>query len=247
MDIDIKKNCGVYNIVNLVNGKMYIGSTTTPFHTRFEAHRRQLRKDIHDNPHLQRSWNKHGESNFEFVPIEVCEKDQCFVREQFYLDAQPHKYNILPNAGTVRNYRHTSETKQKISAAFKGAKHPAYSGEYRFYHPTHGYFIGGMFKFAETYGLRENIGHKLKEGILDKSHEWIYINRAEDLPPENISQTYLRRIDNDRSQYHFIHSDGAEFMGSQREFFQKYKLDRSTITKLTKGKRHSAFGWIIKS
>ena len=63
---------GIYEIVNLVNGKRYVGSAVS-FECRWREHRRQLNADRHHSRHLQRSWNKHGAEAFSFRIIEVCE------------------------------------------------------------------------------------------------------------------------------------------------------------------------------
>lgn len=57
---------GVYKIENILSKKVYIGSTVNSFSQRWNSHASQLRRGIHFNKHLQNSWNKHGEVNFEF-------------------------------------------------------------------------------------------------------------------------------------------------------------------------------------
>jgi group I intron endonuclease len=247
MTTNLKSHHGVYKIANLLNGKFYIGSTTTPFSVRFRHHELNLRKNKHGNPHLQHSWNKYGAANFQFSVVEICDKTKCFEREQHYIDTLHPAYNILPKAGIVTGYKHTAETKAKISRAFTGKNHPAYSGEYMFYHPVHGMFIGGMMEFNKRFGLRRNIGSKLKTRLLDKSHGWIYIGKSTDTPPEHIDEFYHSRCFNDSPIHHFIHTDGTTFSGRMTEFYHKYKLDTSTISKLIRGKRKYAFGWRIKT
>lgn len=59
----------IYKIVNLVNDKFYVGSTTSQ-KVRFRQHRKLLRGNRHHCKHLQAAWNKYGESKFSFDVIE---------------------------------------------------------------------------------------------------------------------------------------------------------------------------------
>ncbi len=68
---DIYKQFGIYRITNKNNGKSYIGKTGTNFGDRWDCHRAQLNGGYHDNPHLQRAWNKYGADAFEFAIVQV--------------------------------------------------------------------------------------------------------------------------------------------------------------------------------
>lgn len=70
---DIYKQIGVYRITNTINGKSYIGKTGMNFGDRWDSHRSLLNSGKHDNPRLQRAWNKYGAENFEFAIVEVVE------------------------------------------------------------------------------------------------------------------------------------------------------------------------------
>ncbi len=79
---------GVYQIRNLINGKVYIGSAKR-FKERGKDHLRSLERGKHHNKHLQASWNKYGTDNFVFEVIEVVNKNKkerqaC---EQKYIDS----------------------------------------------------------------------------------------------------------------------------------------------------------------
>lgn len=117
---------GIYRIVNLSTGKVYIGSAVS-ITRRWAQHKRELRKDIHGNEHLQRAWNKYGESDFNFQIIEVFEdRTQLLSREQHWIDKciQDEKgvFNIRVTAGSNLGNKLSESTKQKISAARKGRK-----------------------------------------------------------------------------------------------------------------------------
>jgi group I intron endonuclease len=59
----------IYKIINLVNDKFYVGSTTNQ-KVRFRQHRKLLRGNRHHCKHLQAAWNKYGEIKFAFVVVE---------------------------------------------------------------------------------------------------------------------------------------------------------------------------------
>lgn len=61
---------GVYKITNTVDGKVYIGSSAVDIDCRWSTHRALLRTGKHYNRHLQRAWNKYGESVFTFEVVE---------------------------------------------------------------------------------------------------------------------------------------------------------------------------------
>lgn len=114
---------GIYEILNIVNGKRYIGSSAN-IQQRWRDHRTCLRGCRHHSRHLQFSWNKHGEKVFNFKLIErVDNADLLITREQYYLDKFHPEYNILPFAGSTRGRTLTDETRRKMSASQIGRKH----------------------------------------------------------------------------------------------------------------------------
>lgn len=80
-------NSGVYQIKNIMNNKIYIGSSFDVFE-RLLTHIRKLKNNKHTNKHLQNAWNKYGFNNFEFEILEKCEtnKDILLQKEQIYLN-----------------------------------------------------------------------------------------------------------------------------------------------------------------
>lgn len=100
-DKEIKGKIGIYQIRNLVNNKIYVGSATD-FCERKSQHFSLLKRKKH-NKKLQNSYNKHGKENFVFEIIEFVEnKDKLLEREQYWIDklnAVEEGYNIQPIAG----------------------------------------------------------------------------------------------------------------------------------------------------
>ena len=80
---------------------MYVGQSTE-INTRWIKHRYQLRHNIHKNTHLQNSFNKYGENNFEFVILQECEEKQLNKLEQSTIDDNPDCYNMVKYVEDVR-------------------------------------------------------------------------------------------------------------------------------------------------
>ncbi|PSL83768.1 hypothetical protein C7T35_15420 [Variovorax sp. WS11] len=109
-------NSGIYKIVNTVNGKAYIGSAIN-FQRRWDLHLSLLRRNMHHNIKLQRSWNKYGETAFAFSVIDRAPADLNLVAvEQKWLDSEAPFYNIARTAGSQLGVKLSDETKRKMSA-----------------------------------------------------------------------------------------------------------------------------------
>jgi group I intron endonuclease len=121
---------GVYEIVNMGNGKRYVGSAKT-FCQRFSEHRSQLRRGKHHNKHLQSSWTKHGEQAFRFTPILICAPANLVMYEQIAIDTMLPEYNLARVAGNTLGTKRSAETRAKIAEKAKGRKFPPRSAEYR--------------------------------------------------------------------------------------------------------------------
>lgn len=117
-------NSGVYKIINLVNNKVYIGSSNK-LTKRKGYHFWQLKNNKHYNSILQNSFNKHGILNFRFEIIENCNEENCIEIEQLYINHfesfnPKNGYNICRYAGSVLGKKLSEETKAKISLANSG-------------------------------------------------------------------------------------------------------------------------------
>lgn len=110
---------GIYGIRNLINGKIYVGKTGMNFGDRWDSHRSLLNNGKHDNPYLQRAWDKYKQENFEFIVLEDCEIDKLNDREKYYIKLYKDMglaYNIRDGGDEGCNLgKHLSdETKRKI-------------------------------------------------------------------------------------------------------------------------------------
>lgn len=104
---------GIYQIKNVINGNIYIGSSNDILGTRWKkGHIPDLIKGRHTNGHLQNAWNKYGQNNFEFSVIEECSdcsEENLEEREQWYFNNWAPEYNIVKTAGRPPHNTPTEE------------------------------------------------------------------------------------------------------------------------------------------
>jgi group I intron endonuclease len=111
-------NIGIYKILNKSNNKVYIGSSIV-LNKRKYKHFWMLRKDIHPNIYLQKSYNKNGVEMFEFEIIELCEENDLIFRENHYINyyrsnEMEFGYNLALVGNSRRNIV-SAEVKMKLS------------------------------------------------------------------------------------------------------------------------------------
>jgi len=122
---------GVYQILNTVTNKIYIGSTID-IDKRQREHFNLLKCDNYPNNYLQNAWNKYGADSFVFELLEATksDKDSIIEKEQHYLDTlQPfgdHGYNICTVAYSCLGIKRSKETIRRLSEAKLGDKNPMY-------------------------------------------------------------------------------------------------------------------------
>lgn len=115
---------GIYKIENSINGHKYIGSAIN-IKRRWKYHLTSLRNGTHHSQYLQRAWNKYGEDSFVFsILIECCSAD-LIESEQRFIDNDNPEYNMCLVAGSPLGYKHTKETRAKVSASLIGNKRAA--------------------------------------------------------------------------------------------------------------------------
>lgn len=76
--------CGVYSIINIVDGRKYIGSSKD-ISKRLYKHTYDLNMNQHHNDRLQNAWNTYGEDSFKFKVIEECRIDMLEDREDYWI------------------------------------------------------------------------------------------------------------------------------------------------------------------
>lgn len=119
MNIQYKKQSGIYMIKCLANGKFYIGSAAC-IYSRWHNHLSQLKSNNHDNIHLQRVYIKYGKLSLLFGVIEFLEKGELITREQYWIDNMQPTLNIARYAQNTLGVKHSEETKKYLSKIRKG-------------------------------------------------------------------------------------------------------------------------------
>lgn len=120
---NIKNKSGIYKILNLVNGKVYIGKTIN-FRKRYVAYKGAYKKQDKRkiNEYFLNSIKKHKPENFIFSALEVCPIDLLADRELywmlFYSSTETDKgYNLRMDSSTGMVVHQS--TREKISTRIK--------------------------------------------------------------------------------------------------------------------------------
>lgn len=117
---------GIYKIINILDNKIYVGSSID-IEKRLKRHKKDLLSNRHHSAHLQRAWNFYGQSYFSFEILEFCDPSLLLLREQFYLDKYKSYvpelgYNICENAGNTLGRKTTEKTKKILAELATGRK-----------------------------------------------------------------------------------------------------------------------------
>jgi group I intron endonuclease len=97
---------GIYCITNIINDRIYIGSTNC-FYKRFYEHNRDLCKNIHSNKHFQNFVNKYSIDVIKYNILEIVDFNNLLEREQYYLDKHidfNKDFNICKIVGIPNNW-----------------------------------------------------------------------------------------------------------------------------------------------
>jgi group I intron endonuclease len=212
---------GIYCIENVVNGKIYIGSSVDINH-RWKNHQYELNNDIHHSKHLQAAWNKYGEQSFEFKILEIVNpsKEELLEREQWWIDItrcdiDTYGYNILSNAGRTTGYNHSEESRMKISNYRKGKRHTQQTKD----------------KISSS-----NMGRTFSEESRKKISE------------SNLGKKCPKNVELNKSRaktWSFVSPDGTIYnIKDLVEFCRENGLTYSLMTLVYHGKRKSHKGWM---
>jgi group I intron endonuclease len=123
-----KNKSGIYRLNNLITSESYIGSSKS-LSKRIGNYYSltNLKKRVKkESSKIYNSILKYGHSNFSIDILEYSEPDLLIEREQYYIDLLKPEYNILKTAGSSLGFKHSINTKLKMSANRRGENHPLF-------------------------------------------------------------------------------------------------------------------------
>lgn len=133
------KKCGIYQIKNILDSKIYIGSSTR-IYGRWRHHKSLLKNNRHHNKHLQSAWNKYGEDSFVYEILEECTPELLLEKEEFYIEEfscldDEYGYNIAIRPGLpFYGKRHSELARKNQSIKNSGQNNPHWGKNLSFEH-----------------------------------------------------------------------------------------------------------------
>jgi group I intron endonuclease len=187
---------GVYRIINKTTGKFYIGSTIMSIQKRCYHHLSLLRANRHKNTYLQNAWDKYGESDFLFEILEITDKNNTLIREQYWIDYYKENNQILFNINPLASGT-PNMSKETILKRAKTLKRKYASGE-----------LTPIFKKGH---IPWNKG-KTKENI-----DYSYLKKPKTLTDKVLKSREKRIINNRESSFDiFVYDLNYNFLGKWR-------------------------------
>jgi group I intron endonuclease len=148
---------GIYMLTNKLTNDIYIGQSAD-ISKRFKNYFNLSYIKSKGNFIISRALIKYGYYNFSVTILEYCDKSDLLVREQYYFDKLNPQYNILKIAGSSKDFKHSEDTKAKISKSLKGV----YTKEK--------YALFGRFHTEETKKLMSLKKAKENNPLFGKTH-----------------------------------------------------------------------------
>lgn len=225
---------GIYKITNKENGKFYVGSAQN-LRRRKNSHLNCLKRGVHDNEHLQRSYDKYGIDSFDFSIIELCEIDALLEREQYYLDQYfglNECYNMSRYAShPMKGRKHTKETREKMSASAKGKPKTVSQIE--------------KMKGDNNPSKRKEVRDKISKNHQSKKEGYISASKGK----KHSSEAKQKISDKKSITVCQINKDTKEVISTYKssvEAMKKTGIDQASIKRVCTNKQKTAGGYLWK-
>lgn len=204
---------GVYKIVNIKTGMVYIGKTFRSFLIRYFDHKTSLKQNKHFNKRLQDDYNKFGSESFEFVVIYTTEnKKEASSLEQYYIKTFMNiqlcynkslavvDYTIVGSRNRERllGTKVSKQIREKMVKSRKGKARPDGTFERMVKTKSNQYLNGETNKLTK---LTVDDVRKIKQAIMDN------VSYEELAEIYNISYSNVNAIRSNRS-WKFVEVDG---------------------------------------
>lgn len=119
-----KDKIGVYCLVNLINGNIYVGSSSNlAVRMRNYLNTTFLKNSKNSNMPITKALLKYGHENFASLIIEYVDLKNLTLRETHYIRHLLPHYNVLKQGYSSVGYKHTEYTKQMLSELAKNRIH----------------------------------------------------------------------------------------------------------------------------
>lgn len=208
----------VYVIENLINGKLYVGQTTTTLEKRFRRH--CWKSESKKNMVITLAIAKYGKENFEIRHLCFCSSSEELSLKEIEWSERlntmsPHGYNL--KVGELHGYV-SEETRRKISVAHKGKKASAEARR----------------RMSEAH-----IGLPISDDLRRKRSE----NRKGKKLPAQAYETISKKL---AKTYRLVSPEGElTTIVNLRQFCLKNGYEVTAMNSLANGKRSSYRGWTL--
>jgi group I intron endonuclease len=219
----------IYQILNKINNKCYIGQTATSFARRYD----NGGWHIQSNNYLRNAARKYGLENFEINILEdgICSINELNEKEIFYIkkfnSIMPNGYNLMEGGQRTLDRCHHEKSKEKMSRSQRKNS----ENNYRFlnHHTNKIVEVANLSKFCRENNLSHSMICNVANGKYKRHKNWT-------LPKTKLKKWILR---DPIGNTHLI------LEGEFRAFEKNHNIKRSGIYALIHKGYKSHNGWTV--